>query len=345
MKKHTIARILIAGGLAGGVLFAGSAAAIDWNITGFVRQEIAVGISTQENPNNEMGNPFNGRITPMMTWGDSTGGKEVGFGSFAQDGVLTHGDNGYVHGNPDDANNFNPFHLSNAEMLVHADHQNDNGNNVWIVNGEPFLAAGHNTSSPVDCHYRQQFAIAAGSAGIFGLTNGIPGAGVGFPGVLCPNGQGSQGSRATSLDGKFSLGSKVNGLNGVGLAKGGNAILGKVSDFAAPGSVYFLDAKTKDNIDFNVFNSRLEVDVQAKISSEFSAYMKMRIYYDGTRHFTNGKIGDSFGPDRSSNMWSNRRQTLLEVNTPDAIFDLPAFYVDWNRGPLWLRAGLAWVGV
>ena len=343
MKKHTIARILMAGGLAGGVLFAGSAAAIDWNITGFVRQEIAVGISTQENPNNEMGNPFNGRVVPMMTWGDKDPGtgKEVGFGTFAQDQVFTSADNGYASGDPRNAANFNPLHLSNSEMPVHADHQNAA---EFIINGEPFLSAGHNTSSPVDCHFSQQFAIAAGSAGILGLTNGIPGAGVGFPGILCPNGQGSVGSRV-ALDGKFSLGSKVNGLNGVGLAKGGNAIVGNVADFAAPGSVYFLDAKTKDNIDFNVFNSRLEMDVQAKISSEFSAYMKMRIYYDGTRHFTDGKIGDSFGPDRSSNMWSNRRQTLLEVNTPDAIFDLPAFYLDWNRGPLWLRAGnqvIAW---
>jgi hypothetical protein len=41
VKKYTIAQYLMAGGMVGGVLFAGTASAIDWNITGFVRQEIA----------------------------------------------------------------------------------------------------------------------------------------------------------------------------------------------------------------------------------------------------------------------------------------------------------------
>ena len=48
--KHTIAKILMAGTAAGSVLFAGTASAIDWNITGFVRQEIAYGIASNENP-------------------------------------------------------------------------------------------------------------------------------------------------------------------------------------------------------------------------------------------------------------------------------------------------------
>ena len=62
-----------------------------------------------------------------------------------------------------------------------------------------------------------------------------------------------------------------------------------------PGDIALND---EDSLDFNLFNSRLEFDVQAKISDEFSAYVKTRIYYDGTRHFTDGKIGDSFGPGR-----------------------------------------------
>ena len=52
-----------------------------------------------------------------------------------------------------------------------------------------FHVAGANTSSPVDCHYSQQRAIAAGSPGLFGIQNpaGVPI----FPGALCPNGGGS----------------------------------------------------------------------------------------------------------------------------------------------------------
>ena len=67
MKKYTIAQILTAGGLVGGVLFAGTASAIDWNVTGFVRQEIAYSLNSDGNPNNDMDNPFNDRVQPMMT--------------------------------------------------------------------------------------------------------------------------------------------------------------------------------------------------------------------------------------------------------------------------------------
>ena len=45
MKKYTIAQYLMAGGMVGGVLFADTASAIDWNITGFVRQEIAYSLN------------------------------------------------------------------------------------------------------------------------------------------------------------------------------------------------------------------------------------------------------------------------------------------------------------
>ena len=57
--KHTIARILMVGTAAGGLLAAGTAAAIEWNVTGFARQEIAYGLG--DNPNNLMTNPFNRR--------------------------------------------------------------------------------------------------------------------------------------------------------------------------------------------------------------------------------------------------------------------------------------------
>ena len=180
----------------------------------------------------------------------------------------------------------------------------------------PFHLAGGNTSSPVACHYSQQRALAAGSPGLFGLNNpaGLPIS----PGAACPNGGGSA----------FVPG------NGNQFAKGGKVPAGDIA------------LTDEDSLNFNLFNSRLEFDVQAKINDEFSAYMKTRVYYDGTRHFTDGKIGDSPGPGRSgSGAWSNRRQTLLEYTTPDAILDTPAFYLDWNKGPLWLRVGnqvIAW---
>ncbi|MGB1884907.1 MAG: hypothetical protein ACPHUF_13460, partial [Gammaproteobacteria bacterium] len=86
--KHTIARILIAGSAAGSILFAGTASAIDWNITGFVRQEIAYSISSTRNYNNHMGNPYNNRVTPQITHGNfGTAAGGVGSGNITNVGI------------------------------------------------------------------------------------------------------------------------------------------------------------------------------------------------------------------------------------------------------------------
>lgn len=268
--KHTITRMLVGGAVAGSVLWTGTAAAIEWNVTGFVRQEIAYSLA-ETNPNNRMGNKFNGRITPHLT-----------------------------HASFGDGSNA----LAPAASYV------DARGNIGGLNGASFGLATHgagaNTSNAVDCHYNMQRALAAGNPG-FGnrVMQGTAG-GVIFPsafgggvggGVVCPGGVGS----------------------------------------VPPGDIGDLN---DDDLNFNAFNSRLEVDVQAKISKEFSAYMKVRAYYDGTRNFTDGEIGDHFG----SQMWGSRG-TLTEWNSSDAIIDIPALYLDWNRGPLWVRLGnqtIAW---
>ena len=76
--KHTIARVLMAGGVAGGVIMAAPVAAIDFNITGFLRQEISYGIAASENPNNEMSETFNGRINYNITNGGYGTGGDTG---------------------------------------------------------------------------------------------------------------------------------------------------------------------------------------------------------------------------------------------------------------------------
>ena len=81
--KHTITKMLVGGAVAGSVLFAGTASAIDWNVTGFVRQEIAHSITSSGNPNNEMSNPFNGRITPHITHATFGDGSNFGAGANA----------------------------------------------------------------------------------------------------------------------------------------------------------------------------------------------------------------------------------------------------------------------
>src|SRR5688572_3961067 len=130
VMKHTIARILMAGSVSGGVLFAGSAAAIDWNVTGFVRQEIAYSISDTGNYNNQMTSPFADRITPHMT-----------------------------HASTNPANAAAPTTIfTNRDGIV---------GGVFNA-GAASIAAGANTSSPVDCRFALENALAAGTPGLIG---------------------------------------------------------------------------------------------------------------------------------------------------------------------------------
>jgi hypothetical protein len=100
-------------------------------------------------------------------------------------------------------------------------------------------------------------------------------------------------------------------------------------------------AEFADDNNFNTFNTRLELDIQARFNQNFSAYMKLRAFVDNVRQFTDGEIDDHF----ANPMYGNRRGTITEWNSPDAIIDIPALYLDYNKGPLWIRAGnqvIAW---
>ena len=66
--KHTIARSLISSIAVGSILFAGAVSAVDWNITGFFRQEIAYSLHDDGNPNNTMGNPFTDQARQMKSY-------------------------------------------------------------------------------------------------------------------------------------------------------------------------------------------------------------------------------------------------------------------------------------
>jgi len=292
--KHTIARILVTGSVASGVLFAGTASAIDWNVTGFVRQEIGYNISSSPNPNNDAGNKFNNRIQPQLT-------------------VVV----------PDDR--FAPTTL----------HDNGRGVIGGLFSGG-FGQAGSNNYTQFSPNLPAGFNIAGNAAG---LTNGIgflPAAVNGGQAFDCHN---SINRSAVQTAG--GLGARVLGDGGKSFTN--NNLLGTVNNcplgqtHLQPGDAGY---RSNDNNNINLFNSRLEIDVQAKISKEFSAYMKFRAYYDGTRHFSDGKTGNHF----ESKMWGDRG-TIAEWNSPDAIIDIPALYVDWNRGPLWIRLGnqtIAW---
>lgn len=268
--KNTFARTLMSGAVAGGILFSGTASAIDWNVTGFVRQEIAYSIASQENPNNFGGNPMNNRINTHIT--------HPTFGS---------------------GNN------ANAPTSVYVDARGNRGG-VFAA-GLAALPAGANTSQAVDCHFSHERKV-AGATGAFGRRH-LAGTN---PGVIFP---------------------------GIGFA---GACPGAGNTDYIPDNLLPNDQGKSEDINFNTFNSRMEIDVQAKFNREFSAYMKFRAYFDATRNFTDSRIGDHYG---GTAFLGDRRGTYTEVSGSDYILDIPALYLDWNRGPLWIRLGnqvIAW---
>lgn len=255
------------------VLPTAPAAAVDFNVSGLVRQEIAWGIAGGGNELNLMNSAFNHRITPHYTHG--------AFGAGTNAAALT-------------------------STFV-----NDAGTVGFFQQGTPGTAgarpglrsvrAGSNTLSPVNCRFAHANAVAAGSRGLGGSG--------GFSGVLCPNGAGSN----------FVPGVDPN-TTAAGFSQQGAAL--------------------SDDLKFNLFNTRLELDVQARFNDEWAAFVKFRAYVDGTSAFTDGHIGNLF-----ENPYWGTRSTLTEWSTPSAMFDLPAAYVDFNRGALWIRAGnqsIAW---
>ena len=85
--KQRIASISYAGVVACSVMFSGIASAVDFNITGFVRQEIGVSIAGNANELNDAGSPWNNRIVPHLTyesWGTQVANPDLGVGAIGQ---------------------------------------------------------------------------------------------------------------------------------------------------------------------------------------------------------------------------------------------------------------------
>ena len=209
-----------------------TALAIDWNVTGFLRQEIAISITDDENTNNANTKPNINKSVPAL-----------GFGQY-----------------------------------------NPGVNEFGIFSG----------TSPATCNYDA-------GANAFGFAE----------------------SAATLV-------------NAATVAAGGSPC-GPPGGIATNGAAAFAD----DNNNFNLFNTRLEVDIQANnITSNINAYAKFRLYFDGTSNFNDLKVGPHFDQEFYGN-----RGNLLEMNSNDIMLDIPSLYFDYNKGPLWIRAGqqqIAW---
>jgi len=98
------------------------------------------------------------------------------------------------------------------------------------------------------------------------------------------------------------------------------------------------------DVPFNMFNTRAEIEVQAKFNEMVSAYGRVRAYFDGTSTFTddNVQMEKHFLTDTG---WGDGRGNLLELQNNDMMLDIPSLYADINFGSAWFRIGqqqIAW---
>lgn len=100
-------------------------------------------------------------------------------------------------------------------------------------------------------------------------------------------------------------------------------------------------ASLTDKNNFNQFSTRLELNIDGKLSETWNAHVKVRGIVDEI-----GQVERSFKKQNTYQQeFYGRRGTPLEAAGKDWMVDLPAAYLDYNRGPLWLRIGnqqIAW---
>ncbi len=106
--------------------------------------------------------------------------------------------------------------------------------------------------------------------------------------------------------------------------------------------------KSKDN-DWNLFATKAEVDVKVNLTNNLSAFMRVRGYYQpdvfkdvDDSAFIDGEGGrvNHFNMEVHGN-----EATYLSMSDNNYMLDLPSLYLDWAKGPYWVRIGqqqIAW---
>lgn len=101
-------------------------------------------------------------------------------------------------------------------------------------------------------------------------------------------------------------------------------------------------ASQTEDADFNMFATRLELNLDGKLSNDWAAHIKLRGFTDQV-----GEIDDAF---KNKNIFKQSYGTSHSGGTlgaagKDWMVDLPVAYLDYSSGPLWLRMGnqqIAW---
>jgi len=326
VKSNKLAKFLVAVVATAGVIWSSMAVAIDWNITGFVRQEIGISITGQENQNNQMSDDINGQIVPHYT------------------SPLISPQNARLRKTYLSRAPFTGVVGSELGTVQGASNRDFRPGSV-IGDGLGNAIAGASTGAAYNCRFgslnhRSIIGLGrttdpiVGQNGIGGSAFSRPGAGdalnefggEGFFGVACPNAAGGI--------------SPVGGIYPEGIGTGD--INTWNADGFTPAGVSAQGLAGQDDFDVTMFNTRAEIDIQARFNRRLSAYMKTRAYFWGEDLFTDGRVGDHFS---QKGMFHGNAGNILEVSGGDLLLDIPALYFDYNNGPLWIRVGqqtIAW---
>ena len=136
---------------------------------------------------------------------------------------------------------------------------------------------------------------------------------------------------------------------------GGNRFGGKdyvtSGKLVSPGNPQVINSRrdlSTDN-DWNVFATKSEIDVSFNLTNNLSGFVKFRGYYQpdvfDDVHKSGFVDGDAGKPDLFGVPHHGKEATYLSVSDNDYMLDIPALYLDYAKGPLWVRIGqqqIAW---
>ncbi|OUS13726.1 hypothetical protein A9Q89_01775 [Gammaproteobacteria bacterium 53_120_T64] len=101
--------------------------------------------------------------------------------------------------------------------------------------------------------------------------------------------------------------------------------------------------------DWNVFATKAEVDVSLKFTNNLTGFVKFRGYYQPDVFDGVDKSGFVDGVDGNPDLFGvpnhGKEATYLSLSDNDYMLDIPSLYLDYAKGPLWVRLGqqqIAW---
>ncbi len=126
------------------------------------------------------------------------------------------------------------------------------------------------------------------------------------------------------------------------LHPGSFALLDALTGGAATGGFLptsFTKVDEGNENDWNVFATKAEVDIKLDFTNDLSGFIKFRGYYQPDVYEEYGDH-NPFGVDNHGN-----EATMLSFSDDDYMVDFPSMYLDYQKGPFWVRVGqqqIAW---